>query len=141
MVVAAREDGRDEALSAETRDRILNAASRGGSSHASFPAVFTPTRRLLVAAALPVALAVALFIGFDGGVQLPPSVDSGQPTVAVFKQGDQVFFDIRNGDRQHVVCRSTEPDRFDSACGVPVKGGAYADGLQDQASLVFYRID
>ena len=141
MIAAAREGGRSEGLSADCRERILNRALRGAASEGPLPGLFTPTRRLVVAGALPVVLAFALLVGFEQGVQPPRPPAEGAPQVAVFKRGDRVFFDIRNGDRQHYVCRSTQADRFDSSCGVPVTDGAYEDGLQDQASLVFYRID
>jgi hypothetical protein len=98
-------------------------------------------RRLLVAGALPLVLAGVLLIGIDGGVESPLSPGEGETRVAVFKQGDRVFFNIENGERRHVVYRSTDPVHFERVSGVSVTDGAYHDGLQDQADLVFYRID
>lgn len=138
---ACRAEGSDERLSTEAHDRILSEALRGDATEEPFPAVFTPMRRLLVAGALPLVLAGVLLVGYDGGLQPPPPPGEGEARVAVFKQGDHVLFNIENGDRRHVVYRSTDPVHFERASGVSVTDGAFQDGLQDQADLVFYRID
>jgi hypothetical protein len=140
-IVACRAVASAERLSGEARDRILGETLRGGAREELLPAVFTPTRRLLIAGALPLVLAVVLLVGIDGGVQPPPPAGEDVPRVAVVKQGDRVFFNIENGKRHHVVYRSTDPLHFERASGVPVTDGAYQDGLRDQADLVFYRID
>jgi hypothetical protein len=138
---ACRVAGPEERLSAEARGAILNEALRGRTTEEPLAAVFTPTRRLLVAGALPIALAVVLLVGIDGALQTPPPAVEGAPRVAVVKQGDRVFFNIENGDRRHVVYRSTDPAHFERASGIAVTDGAYHEGLRDQADLVFYRID
>jgi hypothetical protein len=139
-VRAFREAGFDERVSEDARRRILNATLRGEAGEENLPALFTPTRRLWLAAAAPVLLTMALLVGFEKEIDVPPSSAEGEPRVAVFKQGDRVRFHIENG-AQHVVYRSTSPDRFDEGSGVAVTDGSYEDGLRDQADLVFYRID
>jgi hypothetical protein len=141
MVAAAREGDRSAALSAECRDRILGAVLREDGADRPLPRLFTPARRLLVAAVLPIVLAGVLLVGFERAVQAPPGTDEGYPKVVVLKRGDRVFFDIRNGKGPHYVCRSTDLGRLDGSCRVPVVDGAYQDGLQDQDDLVFYRIE
>jgi len=138
---ACREATSEERLSAEARDAILSESLRARTTEEPLAAVFTPTRRLLVAGALPIALAVVLLVGIDGAVQTPPPALESAPRVAVVKQGDRVFFNIENGERPHVVYRSTDPANFERATGVAVTDGAYHEGLRDQADLVFYRID
>jgi len=61
--------------------------------------------------------------------------------VAVSKQGDQVTFTIANGGSAHTVYRSTSPESFDLARAVRVSDGEFVDRVDDQASIVFYRID
>jgi hypothetical protein len=138
---ACRAGRSDDRLSNQVHDRILSEALRGGPTEEPFPAVFTPTRRLLIAGTLPLILAVVLLVGIDGAPQSPPAPGEDGPRVAVVKHGDHVVFNIENGKRRHVVYRSTDPVHFERASGVSVTDGAYHDGLQDQADLVFYRID
>ena len=59
----------------------------------------------------------------------------------VSKEDGQVFFRIANGSRDHVVYRSTVPDRFERSTGVAVTDGSFTDAIDDNAELVFYRID
>lgn len=141
MIRAARVDDPGDRISDQGRGRILDAVLRGGPAEESLPALFTPTRRLIVAGALPLLLTAVLLVGLDRGLPAPTGTGDHGPAVAAFKQGDRVLFSIRNGSRQHVVYRSTRPDGFDSADGVAVADGKYEDGLRDQADLVFYRID
>jgi len=138
LVGAARAASHDR-LSAETRDRVINQALRQSTEDEALPALFTPTRRLVVAGVLPLLLAVALVIGI--GPQNGSIVPSGSTSVEVSKKGDQVLFTIANGKRVHRVVRSSEPNRFDGASGVSVTDGAYSEGLSDNQDLVFYRID
>jgi len=138
MIEAARATP-ETGLSGESRGRILREALHDGEADEALPALFTPTRRLLVAGALPVLLAVGLLVGiFPGKHQ---TTASHPASIAVSKQGDQVLFTIRNGDRAHRVVRSSQPDRFDGSEGVAVTDGSYAEGLSDGSDLVFYRID
>ena len=139
MIRAARKS-EVPTLSDTAKMRILDEARRP--QHADgLRALFTPTRHLLVAGTLPVVLAVALLIGLDPGVQPPPVGIDDAPSVAVFKDNGRITFSIQNGGRPHTVYRSTDPQGFDRQDGVKVTSGAYEDRLQDQADLVFYRID
>jgi len=139
MVQACRKS-QGPALSEATRTRILDEARRP--VHADgLRALFTPTRHLLVAGTLPVVLAAALLIGLDPGVQPPLAIDDAPSSVAVSKMNGRIMFSIQNGGKPHTVYRSTDPQGFDRHNGVEVTSGAYEDRLQDQADLVFYRID
>jgi hypothetical protein len=139
MVQACRKT-EEPTLSDTARTRILDEARRP--VHADgLRALFTPTRHLLVAGTLPVVLAVALLIGLDSGVQTPPAGINDALRVAVSKEDGRITFSIQNGGRPHTVYRSTDPQGFDRESGVKVTSGAYEDRLQDQADLVFYRID
>ena len=126
--------------SGPARDRILNAATRSGEAHGSLPALFTPTRRLLLGAALPLLLAMGLLLTLDRGLAPPAGIETG-PRVTVFKQGNHVRFHVTNGGKAHHVSRSTQPDRFEAASMVELTDGEYIERLSDRADLVFYRID
>ncbi len=139
MVRACREVA-DDTLSVEAREGVLRAVLNTAPRHEALPALFTPTRRLVLTGALPLLLAGVLLLALDDGIQ-SPAVGEGVPTVTVSKQGDQVLLQIANGGRPHYVSRSTQPDRFDPSSTVRVHDGAYAERLADQADLVFYRID
>ena len=128
-------------LSEGARERILATARRHAPLEEPLPSLFTPGSRLLVAGALPVLLAGALLIGVDGNVPSPVPTGEAPPVVTVVKQGEQVTFSISNGGREHPVYRSTDPGRFDTSSGVAVTDGAYIDRIDDDADLVFYRID
>ena len=141
FLAAARDRSAGETLSAGSRDTILNGIDRSCHAEEALPRLFTPTRRIVFAGALPVVLAAALLVGFDQGVQPPVAPAAGATRVAAVKQAGQVLFTIDNGGRSHVVSRSTSPERSADAQRVTVRGGAFEDGLDDQADLVFYRID
>jgi hypothetical protein len=134
----AEAEARKQELSTAARARIVEGA-HGESELRTLPALFTPTRQLVVASALPLLLAGALLIPIDRAVPPPPLQGQGVTTVRVSKQGDQVHFTIANGNRDHYVSRSTQPDRFGEAD--VVSEGAYVDRLNGGESLVFYRID
>jgi hypothetical protein len=139
----ATEGGR---LSAAAREAVLDAAIHGQDDRRfeSLPALFTPTRKLAAAWALPLALAGTLFLGLPrtsgpgGGREGASPVPT---TVHVSKDGDRVLFTIANGDRNHRVYRSTTPDRFDPGVAMRVTGGEFVDRLDDRHAVVFYRIE
>lgn len=138
LVQAARQ-GTAEQLSGAARARILEESLKPGFAE-PLPSLFTPARRLVAAGALPVALAGALLLTLDRGVERPP--DALERTrVAVSKEGESVLFAIQNGGRAHTVHRSSDPRGTAGGRRVEVTGGAYVESLQDQASLVFYRIE
>jgi hypothetical protein len=127
-------------LSTDTRARILDAAQcQSEPAREMFPALFTAPRRLVAAGILPLVLAMGLLVMLNQGRPVAP--DSPSTTVHAVKQGDQVHFNIANGSRSHFVYRSTVPDRFEASSAVRVTDGAFVDAVDDQADLVFYRID
>jgi hypothetical protein len=141
MVHAGR-SAAEEGLSEEARTRVLSVALRDTGTDEPLPALFTPTRRLVVAGALPVLLAVALLVGIVPESRQPQLAGpTGSATIQVSKQGDEVLFNIANGHRAHRVARSTDPNRFEASDEVSVTNGAYSEHLSDTADLVFYRID
>ncbi len=137
-LIRAGREASTERLSAGARSAILDEALKPAISEGP-PALFTPTRHILVAGALPVVLAVALLVGSDPGVQPPPAGVDAAPEVTVSKVGGRVLFAIRNGGKPHTVYRTTDPRG--SGAGERITGGEYVDRLQDQDDLVFYRID
>ena len=140
-VRATRRTSGDAVLSASARDRILNAARGQAADQPAelFPSLFTAPRRLLAAGALPLILAVGLLVLLNQPAPVTP--EPGSATLQASVEDGQVFFRIANGSRNHVVYRSTVPDRFDRSTGVKVTDGSFTDAIDDQASLVFYRID
>ena len=76
-------------------------------------------------------------------VEAPAGVAApdGAAAVRVAKVEGRLQFTIANGNRDHVVYRSTAPDRFERSKGVQITDGSYDEALDDSASLVFYRID
>jgi hypothetical protein len=138
MAQAAREI-RGESLSGDARAAILEESLKPEQG-AGYPALFTPTRHILVAGALPVILAFALLLGSNPGVQTPADAGDGITRVAVSKVNGQVQFEIENGSAAHTLQRTTDPRDLSSGHTVQVTDG-YQERLNDQADLVFYRID
>ena len=140
-VRATRRTTRQVALSGSARDRILDAARNQPADQPGelFPSLFTAPRRLLAAGALPLVLAVGLLVLLNQPAPVTPEL--GSTTLQVSKEDGQIFFRIANGSRNHVVYRSTVPDRFERSTGVKVTDGSFTDAIDDQAGLVFYRID
>jgi hypothetical protein len=131
-------------LSSRARTRILEEALHGDAAPRFWPALFAPAGRLIVAGSLPLVLAGALmFLMNRSVVEVPVDVAPpvGAAAVQVAKVEGRLLFTIANGSREHVVYRSTAPDRFERAKGVQVTNGSYDEALDDSASLVFYRID
>lgn len=131
---------RESRLSPESRARILDAAQcQSEPAREMFPALFTAPRRLVAAGVLPLVLAMGLLVLLNDGTPVAPNATT--TTVRAMKDGDRVQFNIANGSRSHFVYRSTVPDRFESSSVVRVTDGAFVDPVDDQADLVFYRID
>ena len=74
-------------------------------------------------------------------VNLTPDPAGSSAFAADFRSiGDRVVFSIANGNQEHTVVRSDDPQRFDRDRSVQVSG-SYVDRLEGDADLVFYRID
>lgn len=139
-VRATRRTAADAVLSVSARDRILDAARNQADQPVElFPSLFTAPRRLLVAGALPLVLAMGLLVLLNHDTPVAPEL--ADPSVQFSKQDGQMFIRIANGSREHVVYRSTVPDRFERSAGVAVTNGSFIDAIDDKADLVFYRID
>ncbi len=135
---------KEERFSGAARARILAEVARGGPSRESWPPLFAPQARLVLAGGLPLVLAGALLLMMDrSGIDRSPAVANplSETVVDVAKVGNRVEFTIRNGKTGHFVYRSTTPDRFDGRGAVRVTDGSYAETLADGSALVFYRID
>jgi len=140
----AGEKARTPRLSSQARARILQGALATEGAPRFWPALFAPTGRLIVAGSLPLVLAGALMFLMDRSVVEPPAgvaTPGATAAVQVAKVDGRLQFTIANGSRDHVVYRSTTPDRFERSKGVQVTDGSYDEALDDAASLVFYRID
>ena len=72
----------EEKLSVTAREAILNEALRPQNQKAPLPALFAPARRLWLAGALPLALAVIFVAGLDRGVSVTPVDASFAPAPA-----------------------------------------------------------
>jgi hypothetical protein len=130
-----------ESLSITARERILNEALRPERQQAALPSLFAPARRLWLAGALPLALALLFVTGLERGVAIAPVESPKVTQVRVSKLAHQVQFDVSNGGKTHKVVRSTDPRHVASRQGQEMANGSYRDRLQDGADLVFYRID
>src|SRR5262245_37526860 len=85
MVAAAR-TGRETALSGETRSAILTRTLHPEQAEAPLPALFAPTRRMIVAAGLPAILGAVLLVGLDrSAVPAVESQANGAPRIAATK--------------------------------------------------------
>ena len=141
MVAAAR-TGRESTLSADARSAILTRALHPEQGEASLPALFAPTRRLIIAAGLPAILGAVLLVGLDREAgRAVEGQANGTPRIAATKVGDEVHFSVSNGGRRHYLARSASADGFAGASRVRLHGGAYVEDLSDSSALVFYRID
>ena len=141
MVAAAR-TGRESTLSGDTCSAILTRALHPEQAEAPLPALFAPTRRLIVAAGLPAILGAVLLVGLER--EVAPAGEgqaNGTPRIAATKVGDEVHFNVSNGGRPHYLARSASADGFADVSRVRLDGGAYVEELSDSAALVFYRID
>lgn len=133
-----------ERLSGPARERILDAATRGGGRQVRFSLpspLFLPARRFALAAVLPLlvlSLSVAYLVLPGGTV---PGADDTAPRLLTSRLGDQVIFVIANGDRPHRVLKTDDPRVPGSGEPLDVEQGVFRDRLDSGADLVFYRID
>jgi hypothetical protein len=94
---------------------------------------------LAAVAAVPAALVLFALVGMwptEGEAPLPVA-----GTVQVAKVGDQVVFTIDNGGQPHRIQKSDRPDRFDGSATLVQGNGGFADRLESDSEIVFYRID
>lgn len=138
-VRACRQRSRSERLSEAAREKIT-VALNADVDYQALPSLFTSTRRMLVAGALPLALAGALLVLIDRTGPAPIGASDPAPVVYVSKDGNRVQFTILNGKTNHYISRSASPDRFEQPA-VMVDNGAYVERLGGGEELVFYRID
>ena len=124
-------------LSPDAREAVLRRALDKKAFVGTFPELFMTTRRLVLAGALPLVLLGILVVL----AMLPGTPIDSEPTVMASRVGDRVVFTIGNGNKGHVVYRSTVPHSFDPETGVRVDNGEFAVPVDDGAPVVFYRID
>ena len=124
-------------LSSDARDRILRRAMDKKVAVRSFPALFVATRRLIFAGVLPLVILGV----FTVLVTIPNDSPEAGPNVVASRIGDRVVFTIANGGGGHTVYRSTEAHRFDPGAAVRVNDGAFEVPADEDARVVFYRID
>lgn len=133
----------EEPLSAPARERILDAVKGGGETRLSYQtSLFLPFRRIALAIAAP-AMILALTVGY---LVVPPADTGGQSpaqvtNLDVLRQGEEIIFVIANGQSTHRVYKSSEISGLQTAEPVEISNGVYRDRIDQQADLVFYRID
>lgn len=137
-----RSERGSERLSAPARERILEAAGRGGGQRVRFESavpLFLPARRFALATVLPL-LILSVAAGY---LLLPagPAEKAGAPRLLASRQGEEVVFVIANGDRPHTVSRVTDPRGLEAGEPVAVEQGVFRDRADSGEDLVFYRID
>lgn len=131
--------GDEVVLSGNARGRIIDESLNPTHDPAAPASLFLPARRLALAGVLPAMLGVALMLLLGHAGTYGP----GDPAVKlhVEKEAGQLVFRIEDGNRSHLVCKSSVPSRFDCDRGVVVKDGWYADSVHDGSDIAFYRID
>jgi hypothetical protein len=71
--------------------------------------------------------------------------DRSQPTtmarLSAEKVDGQVVFTLANGQRDHVVYRSTDPSSFSASDAERLRSNTFAVDANEGPALVFYRID
>jgi hypothetical protein len=137
-IAAWREDpGEAEKLSEHARTFVIDAALNPAHDPAAPASLFLPARRLALAGVLPAVLGAALLL-LLGHAGISPRRPG---SVVVEKKGDVVVFNVKNGGRQHTICKSSNPNRFDCDGALRVEGGRFVEPVSDSSSIVFYRID
>lgn len=128
---------RSDSLSQDARSRILDRSYREATANEPLPAVFVPTWKAAMATGFMIVLGTAgLVVPF-----VSPGNDLGAtPRLIAYKDGPEVVFEIRNGDRPHEVRKSTDAERF-RAGAVTVENGRFRDLAESGPVLVFYRVD
>jgi hypothetical protein len=124
-------------LSSDARDRVLRRAIDETAAVRTFPALFVATRRLIFAGILPL-LVLGVFAVL---VSMPGDSPEAGPNVIASRMGDRVVFTIANGGGGHTVYRSTEAHRFEPGGAVRVTDGEFEVPADEDARVVFYRID
>jgi len=128
----------EERLSETCRGKILEAALHPSGENRPIASLFLPTRKVLFAGGLPLALSCALVLVF---LHLRTPSISQALNVQATKQGDHVVFTIANGNRGHVVYKSNIPAHFERGSGIRIEDGTFSDLAAGGPDVVFYRID
>ena len=134
-----------ERLSTPVRERILDRVGPNQVQQVRFtpqPALFTPLGRLALAAAAPM-LVLTLAVGY---LLMPatapePMARAESTNLEVIRQGQEVVFLIANGKATHLVYKSTQIKGLHRAQPVTVSDGVFRDRIDQNANLVFYRVD
>jgi len=138
-IAAAREGSRNlPGLSEGARCRIAAALAVPRRAPRAWVAPFIPLPRLALTAALPAA-AAALLVAF--GARGPEPAGDQVARVAAIKDGKHVRFVVAEGTGAQRVYRSTAPGGGEGSRLLDVREGAFRDRLDDQATIVFYRVE
>jgi len=133
---AWREESKDETLSGAARTALFTEVrSMSDGREAAFVPALTRAWRWAFLGSVPVvAIASALLVA-----------GSHQPMTAAHlsaaKVDGQVIFTLANGNTNHIVYRSTDPQAFSKASAVKMSGNRFSDEATGGPNLVFYRID
>jgi len=143
-----KQDILDEALAAwraESKDEVLLGVDRTalfddvrsmaqGREAAFVPALARAWRWAFLGSVPVVTIAVALMI-----------VGDRHPTttarLTAAKVDGQVVFTLANGNSEHTVTKSTDPQPFSRRSAVKMAGNRFTDEATGGPNLVFYRID
>jgi len=132
-----RRNAPSPSLSSDARERVLRRALDETAAVRSFAALFVTGRRLVFAGILPL-----IILGvFAVLVTMPGDSPEAGPNVIASRIGDRVVFTIANGGGGHTVYRSTEAHRFEPGGAVRVTDGEFKVPADEDARVVFYRID
>jgi len=133
-----------ERLSAGARAniRVLSRQRTAEASERPLTSLFVPLGRLVAAAGVPALLLALSFGWFIGG----GDADSGRsetPTAAIetSKVNGQAVFEIANGGRVHRVYKANSAKDLAHAELFATTRGSFADSLEGESGVVYYRID
>jgi len=137
-LAAWRESSKDETLSGPSRTALFSEVrSMGQGADGAFVPSLTRAWRWVFLGSVPlVAIAAVLMLAGDHGRQ----VASG-PQLNAAKVHGQLVFTLANGDTEHLIYRSTDPQSFDRSSAVKMARNRYAEDATGGPDLVFYRID
>ena len=137
-LAAWRGTAQDETLSGPARTALFSEVrSMGEGSDAAFVPGLTRAWRWAFLGSVPVvALSAVLMVAGDHGSQLAVA-----PQLSAAKVHGQLVFTLANGNANHVICRSTDPQAFDRSAAVKMARNRYSEDATGGPTLVFYRID
>jgi len=127
----------EETLSESAKTALFSEvrALADGSDAAFVPSVTRAWRWAFLGSVPVVALATVLIMVGDRG--RPTSA----PQLTASKVQGRLVFTLANGNTQHLLYRSTDPQSFSRASAVKMAQNRYTEDATGGPALVFYRID